>query len=45
MIKKIDDHVRYLCQKLSLKFNVLAHIASFMEINNQRIITKDFTEL
>ena len=44
MIKKTDGHVTYLCQKY-VKFNVLAHIASFMEINNKRIIMKDFTEL
>ena len=41
---KFDDHVNRLCKKASLKLNVLARIAPFMNVSKKRIIMKSFIE-
>ena len=41
---KFDDHVNYLSKNASLKLNVLARIASFMNVSKKQIIIKSFIE-
>ena len=41
---KFDDHVNYLCKKVSLKLNALVRIARFMNVSKKRIILKSFIE-
>ena len=41
---KFNDHVNYLCKKVSLKFNALARFARFMNVSKKRIIMKSFIE-
>ena len=41
---KFDDHVNYLCKKVSLKLNALARIARFMNASKKRIIMKSFIQ-
>ena len=41
---KFDDHVNYLCKKVSLKLNAHAHIARFINVSKKRIIMKSSIE-
>ena len=41
---KFDDHVNYLCKKVSSKLNALARIALFMNVSKKRIIMRSFIE-